>query len=815
MICTKCGATIPDDSVFCENCGSPLEPVEQNEPFEASEPVEKAESNEPPAPAEDPEEENEFREIEELEAMEEVEYDESEYDEDPDREYGEEKFEYEYPDETVDVKESDVKEESAIEEELSSGSMLPPIEEMEFEETGRPEGSEEEWLESFSQMGPGSEDVSAETEVDESAEEDVEELPIEELEADAEEDAIEEESAEEVLIEEVPFEETEAEADKDEYEDEETEIEEPAEEEDVPVEETAATADADEVPIEELEAASEEEAEEDPVEELEAVPEEEAEEDVPVEETEAEADKDEYEETEVEEPAEEEAEEDVAEEVLTEEVPVGETETEEEDASDEAGGVSGWLGSIGKQVHTGTGWAVDVAREKAAKIKDEKAIKADLKSGRDQWSEEEEGELDLGYNFWYRSNQPDSSSRYDGIEQEDDTGASDRPEDDATTYVAVKSESGSEKAPEPADDYVDAAGSAAIGDGPKAKKPVNKLKVTVIILMIAAVLGGAGIFATKTHTDNEQVDAYQASLTQAEQFVEAKDYASAEKIYVDLIAEYPDRAELYEALAAVYIAEKKYDDAKNTVNEGIARTGKSEAFTALSNDLEALTSTDWKEPFRRVLADNEWAVKRYDDANEASVALCDISGDKRPELLFFTQEYYGYGKLHIYAYEDEKAREVTYDCKNRSTQYQDAFYDIENNDSGYVVYKSKEAGKFGIYESFLHRGVDAWQTTNRYTISGSDCKRIDAVEACITTSYRVSDDDDEEESNTKYYIDDKEIKYDTYIKEFNGILSDIDEVIIASDNTAGDKEIWNRIMDMDEASMSYDGAMKILDEDAT
>ena len=321
---------------------------------------------------------------------------------------------------------------------------------------------------------------------------------------------------------------------------------------------------------------------------------------------------------------------------------------------------------------------------------------------------------------------------------------------------------------------------------------------------------------SKIHNDKQVEAQYQASIAKAVKYTEAKDYQNAETIYKDLIKKYPDRAELYESLAQLYITEEKYDDAKNTINEGIARTGKSEAYTALLDDIKALTSTEWREPFRRILAGNEWAVRRYDDKNGASVALCDVTGDKKPEMFFFTQEYFGYGKLHICTYDPErqKATDLAYTCKNRSTQYQDAFYDIEEDTSGYVIFKGKEDGRFTIYESFLHGGIDAWQTSNEFSLKNNKITRVNTVEACITTSYRISEDEDEDDDNTKYYKNEKAIKYDMYMKDFSRILDDIDQVMITSDSTAGDKEIWSRIVDMDEAAMTYDGAMKILDEDA-
>ena len=169
--------------------------------------------------------------------------------------------------------------------------------------------------------------------------------------------------------------------------------------------------------------------------------------------------------------------------------------------------------------------------------------------------------------------------------------------------------------------------------------------------------------------------------------------------------------------------------------------------------------------------------------------------------------------LHfLCVYENDKVNEVTYECSNRGTQYDDAFYDVENDDAGYIVYKSKTDGKFGIYNSIMLRGVE-WDTTNLYTLEGTDCKRDAVLEAGIKTSYRVSDDE-ENVDNNEYTLNDKNIKYKEYNKQWMSILEDIDKVIITSENTAGDREIWNRTMDIEEEAMTYDGAMKILDEDA-
>ena len=129
-----------------------------------------------------------------------------------------------------------------------------------------------------------------------------------------------------------------------------------------------------------------------------------------------------------------------------------------------------------------------------------------------------------------------------------------------------------------------------------------------------------------------------------------------------------------------------------------------------------------------------------------------------------------------------------------------------------MVYKGKKAGEFGIYESFLHRGVDSWQTINEFTLTGTDCKKRNVIEACIKTDYRLSEED--EDDNTEYYKNENEVGYKTYFKEFKRILDDMDRVVISSKESSGEREIWSNIVDMKDNSVTYDGAMKILDEDA-
>ncbi|MBQ6401411.1 MAG: zinc-ribbon domain-containing protein [Firmicutes bacterium] len=511
-----------------------------------------------------------------------------------------------------------------------------------------------------------------------------------------------------------------------------------------------------------------------------------------------------------------------------------------------------WFGSLGQSMRKGTDKAVSKAKGRVSEIREEHS------SERGAWTAEEEGEVTQDTGFWYRSLRPEEELEKERLEKEaeenerraararaeqsaaaaraaagsaDENGtggagkkpdagrdADDRDElrgdDNKLSKTKVLGQDYEEEDLKPIEDDESTGAKKKSSSSRKADNSSRGLKIGILVVLIVAVLAGGALVGTKTHKEHSEAEKYQNAVTQAQQYAETKDFENAEASYKALIEAYPDRAELYEGLANVYIDEKKYDDAINTVNEGVAQTGKSKTFTALSEDLKALTSIEWREPFRRVLADNEWAVRRYDDINDCCVALCDVNGDKWPEMFFFTQEYYGYGILHIYTYDYNTggAKEIKYDFPNRSTQYQDAFYDIENDNAGFIIYKKKSGNGFGISSSFK-KGSDAWQTTGEYTVNGMDCNMDSLIEACVTATYRVSDDD-KDNGKAKYLQNEKKVGYNTYIGEFKRVMDDIDEVMFSKQGAGGDKEIWSRTVDMDDLSMTYDGAMKILDEDA-
>ncbi|MBQ9060869.1 MAG: tetratricopeptide repeat protein [Firmicutes bacterium] len=345
-------------------------------------------------------------------------------------------------------------------------------------------------------------------------------------------------------------------------------------------------------------------------------------------------------------------------------------------------------------------------------------------------------------------------------------------------------------------------------EGVQKKQPLfsqDRIRLIVIIAIIAAiVLSIAGVMIHQAHERQLAEEAYARSVKQAEQLVDGKKYDEAEALYLDLMAQRPEDTQLYVELAQMYVAQQRYVDAKALIKRAIKITGDEEAFKQLKKDIKLLTSNKWKKAYIKVLEDNESDIRRYEDRVSASVAVCDVNGDKKPELFFFTREYYGYGKLHIYTTVDNKAKEVEYECKNRGTQYHDAFYDVSSSDSSYAIFNSKENGKFSIYANIVHGG-DPWDTTNEYSLNlNGGCKRENLIEGSIDTTYSEGDSDD-----SKYLQNEEEISYDKYIAAFKDMLNNSEQVILynGSDDSGGDQAVWAKVNPDTVMCMSYDAMM--------
>ena len=342
----------------------------------------------------------------------------------------------------------------------------------------------------------------------------------------------------------------------------------------------------------------------------------------------------------------------------------------------------------------------------------------------------------------------------------------------------------------------------------KKKQPFfskDKIRLIVVIAIAAAIVASiAGVMIHQAHERQLAEEAYARSVKQAEQLVEAKKYDEAEAQYLKLMEQRPEDTQLYVELAQMYVDQQRYVDAKALIKRAIKITGDKEAFKQLKKDIKILTSNKWKKAYIEVLEDNESEIRRYEDRVQASCAICDVNGDMKPELFFFTGEYYGYGKLHIYTTVDNKAKEVEYECENQRTQYDDAFYDVAPNDSSYAIFNSSEVGKFSIYANIVRSG-DSRDTTNEYNLNlNGGCRRVNLLEGTIDTTYSEGENDDSE-----YQLNGEEITYNKYIGEFKRVLDEAKQVILysGSDDSGGDQAVWGKINPDTVMCMSYDALM--------
>ena len=329
----------------------------------------------------------------------------------------------------------------------------------------------------------------------------------------------------------------------------------------------------------------------------------------------------------------------------------------------------------------------------------------------------------------------------------------------------------------------------------------------VIVLIIAAIAGLAAELVHQAHLRELEEQAYQASVKQAAQLVEKEKYKKAEKLYLELMEQRPEDTSNYVALAQMYIDQERYIDAKALIKRAIKATGDKESFRQMKKDIKVLTSTEWKEEYAKVLQEFESDIKRYEEDVTASTAVCDINGDLKPELFFFTKEYYGYGKLHIYTTVNDEAKEVSYECRNRGTQYQDAFYDVSSDDSSYAIFNCKEEGKLAIYANIVH-GNDSWDTTNEYVLNlKGGCKRTSVIEGSIDTTYS-----EEEQDDSEYLKNEEDISYDQYIDEFKRMLNEADQVILYN-GSGGDQAVWDKVKPDSVMCMPFDSMMIDLQAD--
>jgi hypothetical protein len=220
--------------------------------------------------------------------------------------------------------------------------------------------------------------------------------------------------------------------------------------------------------------------------------------------------------------------------------------------------------------------------------------------------------------------------------------------------------------------------------------------------------------------------------------------------------------------------------------------------------------------YKTIIEQNATAIKAYswqtvpgkDTYNargiDRPISLCDIDGDKIPELFFFTSQNQGIARLHIYTFNGKEAVELSYagfDDGVNGSRLSDV---MAAAGTSYVVYKGKESNTLYIYDS---NGDDYMQyNIHRYVMKNS---KLELVE---TLSNRVGQDDSGNTSDI-YKRNGKTVTNAQGGKSFTSSFAQLDKVIIFSANREENNvSIWKKFSFDGALCISYDQAIAKLSE---
>lgn len=186
------------------------------------------------------------------------------------------------------------------------------------------------------------------------------------------------------------------------------------------------------------------------------------------------------------------------------------------------------------------------------------------------------------------------------------------------------------------------------------------------------------------------------------------------------------------------------------------------------------------------------------------IALCDVNGDRIPELFFFTSQNQGIARLHIYTFNGKKAVELSYAGFNDDVNGGRLSDVMAAAGTSYVVYKGKEANTLYMYDS---SGDDYMQyNIHKYTMKNS---KLELVE---TLSNRVSQDDSGNTSDV-YKRDGKTVPNAQGGKSFTSSFAQLDKAIIFSTyRDENNVSLWKKFSFDGALCISYDQAITKLSE---
>lgn len=186
------------------------------------------------------------------------------------------------------------------------------------------------------------------------------------------------------------------------------------------------------------------------------------------------------------------------------------------------------------------------------------------------------------------------------------------------------------------------------------------------------------------------------------------------------------------------------------------------------------------------------------------IALCDVNGDRIPELFFFTSQNQGIARLHIYTFNGKKAVELSYAGFNDDVNEGRLSDVMAAAGTSYVVYKGKEANTLYMYDS---SGDDYMQyNIHKYIMKNS---KLELVE---TLSNRVSQDDSGNTSDV-YKRNGKTVPNAQGGKSFTSSFAQLDKAIIFSTyRDENNVSLWKKFSFDGALCISYDQAITKLSE---
>ena len=224
------------------------------------------------------------------------------------------------------------------------------------------------------------------------------------------------------------------------------------------------------------------------------------------------------------------------------------------------------------------------------------------------------------------------------------------------------------------------------------------------------------------------------------------------------------------------------------------------AYSAYKTVIEQNSTTIKAYSWQTVPGKNTYNARGID----RPIALCDVDGDKIPELFFCTSQNQGIARLHIYTFNGKEAVELNYAGFNDDVNEGRLSDVMAAAGTSYVVYKGKEANTLYMYDS---SGDDYMQyNIHKYTMKNS---KLEMVE---TLSNRVSQDDSGNTSDV-YKRNGKTVPNAQGGKSFTSSFAQLDKAIIFSTyRDENNVSLWKKFSFDGALCVSYDQAITKLSE---